>query len=377
MSLDSAACPTPLSIAPRQLAEIFAMFNNPEGDEEDAPTPSTKPTSYVAVPNQAYTTTTIMPKGPENTDSDAATEVTSNTFTPSTVVCHPKIESLQRECETLKQIIGTDSAKMLQLQGEIKRLMERLDQAATEKKQLQREIRGLQLEREASLRQQQIQEETIERLTVELERVPSDRTCAGASFDLEELKLANELLASQVIEAERELARTNSDRDSDKENSPPPVTPNMKSDWGVSTCYTSGPSASRDPLVDITPQKLALQLEQLESRLKHLEDDALSRSTKSITTECSEVGIQCDMETKTETVQNVVPMPLEGDGGTVVGIEVNIDGTLSIVTTEQIRNVKPPQPQPPQKEVTQPRKCSGEFFCDCLPRPNEQGPQEV
>lgn len=388
MSLDPAACPTPLSIAPRQLAEIFAMFQDNE-DDEDERARSKKPTNYVAVPTKAPppppppppppSSSSNIQKPQENTDSDAATEVTSNTFTPSTVVCHPKIESLQRECEALKQIIGTDSAKMLQLQGEIKLLVERLDQAGTEKKQLLRQIRGLQLEREAGLRHQKTQEETIDRLTVELERVPSNRTCAGASFDLEELKLANELLASQVIEAERELGRANSDRDSDKENFPPPVTPDaqiVESDWGISTCLTDcEPSMPGNALSDITPQKLALQLEKLESRLKFLEDDALSKSTKS-TVECSEIGIQCDdvdYEADKKPTGNPLQVPLEGDG--IVGIEVGLDGTLSIVTFKQINK---DEKQPPlRQEMTKKPKCSSELLCGCLAHKNDEGPQEV
>ena len=366
MSLDS-ACPTHLSITPRKLVDLFTMFNDMEEEEEH---------NRVSR-NSAYVDMRKIDK--DGTDSDAATEITSNTFTPASVslVYHPKIESLQRECETLKQIINTDSTKLLQLQGERKILMESLDRCAAEKKQLQRQIRGLQLEREVSLQHQKSQDEMIRLLRAELENASGDKTSAGASSsEIEQLKLANELLASQVIQAEHELKRANSDRNSDKENTPPPPPPpptpstpvaHLKRDWGVSSpCLPV--EEEREVLSDITPQRLAMQLQQLESRLKDLEDVAHLQKTKEDLPHV-EKAVQCKAEcieesNEEDTVEAALSTTLEGPA--IVGIEVGRDGTLSVAVVDKKYG-----------QILQEQICSEvaevskrDYFCGCLPHKN-------
>ena len=364
MSLDS-ACPGHLSIAPRQLADIFNIFQAADA-KDDEPTTSSSISSLYQ-PIKPAKSDLVM----DGTDSDAATEVTSNTFSPSSVVYHPKIESLQRECEALKQIINTDSTKMLQLQGDRKILQENLDRCTSEKKKLEKQLRSLNLERQASLQRQKNQDETIKRLQAELDKAPRDKTYAGASnFDIEELRLANELLASQVVHAERQLERANSDKDSDKENIPPPETPNprqIKNDWGVSSpCYSQ--DFAREVLADISPQALALQLRNLESRLEAMEsrvsNDALEHVDKATQSENTSEGEMCD-----EVESAVIGWSTVLDGIGLEGVEIGLDGRLSAATVdlgEKTEDQHPHQPtaQGHRKDAS---KCPSGYFCDCFP----------
>ena len=399
LSLDS-ACPGHLGmIAPRQLADIFSMFHDDEADEEQQQqqNSSTMPSLYR--PSKQHTASTVQTASTLQTastfsssvykpqkamkgddDSDAATEVTSNTFSPDSVVYHPKIESLQRECETLKQIINTDSAKMLKLQGERRSLEEKLVVSTKEKKEMEKKVRDLELEKQASLQRQRQQDQTIRCLKAELEKVPSDKTYAGASIhDIEELRLTNELLASQVVHAERELERANSESGSDKENVPPPMTPpqcSSKHDWGVSSTSSKALQYSRGVLEDVTSQTLALQLQSLENRLKAMEDNNLSKTSK-------EEAEHVDAATQTEEVEAIQSVDIheEGeeslldwtiilDGVGIEGIEVGLDGTLSVATAEVDEQVEetPLEQHPVPTQNKDASKCpGGDYFCDCLP----------
>ena len=362
MSLDS-ACPGHF-IAPRQLAELFGVFSSAEGEENPMPTEDRPVVHPAAVYQPVKVTKEAIADG---TDSDAATEVTSNTFSPSSVLYNPKVESLQRECDALKQIINSDSAKLLTLQGERKGLQENLDRCTREKRELEKHVRSLQLEREASLQRQKNQDETIRRLRAELTNVPKDKTYFGASLhDIEELRLANELLASQVVQAERELQRANSDN-SDKENVPPPlVTPEQrrtKNDWGVSSPSNVQESARLEVLADISPQTLALQLKSLESRLKAVEDDNISRISKEAR-EHVDKATQCEDADEEETM--VLGWSITLDGIDIEGIEVGLDGKLSIAKVEVDDKGQASQDTKPSPEA-KPSKCSEEYFCDCFP----------
>mmetsp|Transcript_13336 Transcript_13336/g.25311 ORF Transcript_13336/g.25311 Transcript_13336/m.25311 type:complete len:521 (-) Transcript_13336:48-1610(-) len=403
LSLDS-ACPGHLGmIAPRQLADIFSIFHDDEVEEKqnkqqqkspaispvypraEPHTASTAKTAATIQTSSTFSSSVYKPKKEakdggtfDGTDSDAATEVTSNTFSPTSIVYHPMIESLQRECEALKQILATDSAKMLQLQSERRRLQDKLDLSTKEKKELEKKVRGLELEKQASLQRQKKQDQTILHFKAELEKAPRDKTFAGASIhDIEELRLTNELLASQVVHAERELERANSES-SNKENVPPPMTPTKtKNDWGVSSTSSEGLRNSRDVLEDISPQALALQLQSLENRLKAMEDDNLSKNTNE-QLEHVDKGTQSEeVETthsedihEAEREENLLGWSILLDGVGIEGIEVGLDGALSVATVESDeQTLEAPlesHPGPTQKKDAS--KCpGGDYFCDCFP----------
>lgn len=408
LSLDS-ACPTHLDmIAPRQLADIFSIFHDDDDDRERQDKQQRKqlssPLSSLYQPSEQQTATTLQtastfssslhnPKKAMNedstidgTDSDAATEVTSNTFSPNSVVCHPKIESLQRECETLKQIINTDSTKLLQLQGERKNLQEKLDRSDKEKMELEKKVRNLELEKEASLRRQKTQDDTIRHLKAKLANIPRDKTYAGASIrDIEELRLTNELLASQVVHAERKLEQAISESGSDKENVQPPVTPvqrQNKQDWGVSSASSKALGYARGVLEDISPQTLALQLQSLENRLQAMEEDNLFRTSKEEPSEHVDKATQSEEGEATQSEDSNIKTEEEDgneslwvwsvilDGIGIEGIEVGLDGTVSVATVDVGERVSEPPvgPHPGPTQNKNASKCpGGAYFCDCFP----------
>ena len=359
MSLDS-ACPGQINIAPRQLADIFSIFNAME-DEKKQVAPQL---SSLCQPEKA-----AVEKSLEYADSDAATEVTSNTFSPSSISYHPMVESLQRECDTLKQIINTDSTKMLQLQAERKKVLERLETCTSEKNDLKKQLDSLEAEKERILQREHTKDETIRRLKAELNKRPRDQIHTGSSiYDTEELRLANELLASQVVQAERELERLLSDNESEKENVPPPVTPNVhksKHDWGVSSPYEAIKRMDTILVEESSPQTLALQIRNLESRLNALEEGSLSKFPKGRSPrEQEDKSTQVDRNLEAEILDGC-SISLEGIG--VEGIEVGLDGSMSVAAVEPDNTISPPKTQVhAQTGNDSPRKHSGDYFCDCF-----------
>lgn len=344
-----AGCPGHLSIAPRQLADIFSVFHRADDEEEQNNPPAS------SIYSQSYQVR-------ENLDSDAATEVTSNTFTPSVASYDPKAESLQRECDALKQIINTDSAKLLLLQGQRKRLQEDLEQCKMEKKILERQVRGLELERQSNLKRQKHQDETVLHLRQELQNAPPDKTYAGASlYDIEELRLANEMLASQVIHAERQLLQR---ANSDKENEAPPEALQQGSPKPVSVLT---PPPKEIVLEDISPHILAKQLKSLETRMKAMEEASLVASISKDELDHADKSVQT-MDTEPEDIDFVgLSVLLEGTG--VEGVEVCIDGTLSVATLEEADEARGLEMQLHQalKLRKEEVAASGDYFCDCFP----------
>jgi K+-transporting ATPase c subunit len=345
-----AGCPGHLSIAPRQLADIFSVFHREDKEAEQSKPPVSSIYSQMS------------PRIRENLDSDAATEVTSNTFTPSVASYNPKVDSLQRECDALKQIINTDSAKLLLLQGQRKRLQEDLEQCKMEKKIMERRVRGLELERQSSLKRQKHQDETVLHLRQELQNAPQDKTYAGASlYDIEELRLANEMLASQVIHAERQLLQR---ANSDKENEAPPEALQKESSKpdGLLT-----PEPAQFVLEDISPHILAKQLKSLETRMKAMEEGSLVGSTSREDVDHTDKSVQT-MDTEPEDIDFIgLSVPLEGPG--VEGVEVCIDGILSVATVEEVDVERGLEMELHQALKLRKEEVagSGDYFCDCFP----------
>jgi hypothetical protein len=128
--------------------------------------------------------------------NDAVTEVTSN-IDQSTVTWERKIDSLERENATLKEIITADSATILRLKTELSR-MEDEEQAPP--------INNLVAVEQETLKKQ---EDTIKLLKQEIQTLSkAAKVPNAASKELEQLRLENELLAAQIVENEAELVET-------------------------------------------------------------------------------------------------------------------------------------------------------------------------
>ena len=399
LSLGS-ACPGHVDmIVPRQLADIFSIFHDDEDKEQNhkqhetsSVSPKHKPSEPQAIStvqtSSTFSSSKFKPKREtkvngtfDGTDSDAATEVTSNTFSPTSIVYHPMIESLQRECEALKQILATDSTKMLQLQSERKSLQEKLSISTKEKIELENKVRCLELEKDARLLQQKQQDQTILHLKADLDEAPPVKTFARASiYDIEELRLTNELLASQVVHAERELQRANSESGSNKENVPPPLTPTKylsKHDWGLSSTSSEALRYSQGIIEDISLQTLALQLQSLEIRLKAMEDDNLSRTFEEKprhvdkATQFEDIGAaKCEDVQEEGREEILLGWPIVLDGVGIEGIEVGLDGALSVATVEADEQIfeAPLENHPGPIHNKNASKCpGGDYFCDCFP----------
>lgn len=143
--------------------------------------------------------------------NDAVTEVTSN-IDQSVVSWERKVDSLERDCATLKDIIKVDSATILRLKTELSEFhdAESLLHSKPNNKGFPLDgsnTRGLDIltERET----QHI--ETIEVQKGELDNSYAAMNTYTATKEIERLRLENALFASQIVENEIELtvARTN------------------------------------------------------------------------------------------------------------------------------------------------------------------------
>jgi len=137
---------------------------------------------------------------------DAETAVTSNTSNLGvTAGSHtPNVKSLELECSTLKEIIRVDSVSILKLKTSHEKLRHDAAKLKHELEYLKKD-RDLLREREAQHR------ETIRVLKKELDTVTQIGAMSSpeAQKELEQLRIENELFATQIIENEvRELSRT-------------------------------------------------------------------------------------------------------------------------------------------------------------------------
>lgn len=136
-------------------------------------------------------------------EPDALTEVTSN-VDHSVINWDRRIETLERECATLKDIIRSDSVRILQLRTKLEAARGHGQRGNFRK---QRVLEILKRENAALLAQESQLLETIAELRakiMELENMQNNK-CLTMSNETELLRLQNELLANQIVTNEADL----------------------------------------------------------------------------------------------------------------------------------------------------------------------------
>lgn len=146
--------------------------------------------------------------------ADAETEVTSN-IDYSTVNLERKVESLEHECATLKEIIKTDSATILQLKAEVARREAIVMVNKENSSFLTSAVPGfsaLKQERDVLFDRELKHVEMIAKLKKEIISLKETQEIESQALmvEVEKCRLQNELLASQVVGNEVEIRRLRS-----------------------------------------------------------------------------------------------------------------------------------------------------------------------
>jgi hypothetical protein len=276
------ACHGALGISPRQLADVFALFARESKSQQTSATPvspqselqgegSMSPPApepyhdYPLTMEERYSHVRATPVSPQTAWQG---EVPMPSPTPIPYQDHPltmeeryryvrarggkqpsltaelywkpRAQSLERECETLKEILNDDSNKMLQLKGalntlrtdklrslvELKSVKEHLESTRQELDTLKEEheltraeLDSLEREREMLLEHQTEYHETIRILKQEVDLLtggelsatekpsPPVRRNTAEENELVQLRLENQLFATQIVDYEAELVR--------------------------------------------------------------------------------------------------------------------------------------------------------------------------
>ena len=288
-----------------------------------------------------------------NSVNDAITEVASN-IDHSVVVWERKIDSLEREITTLKEIIKADSVTILCLKRDLSSLQEK--EAKGILKKSQRDF-GL------SAQQKQSYESTIQQLEDKIKLLSEPRIMSEVSGDGEQLRLENELFASQILDNESEIRETRKMMSQIAEE-------NVNLSMELADLRTTQPVEVRNPLnseFDSLCMKFATLERRLESgfycqcrehREAHTENiDAVAMSSKTISEEYAVVT------TTNSLVQS------DDVEVTIAGEILTSTGTIKSLPDDSLNEQNQPS-APVDKDATVrqcktgvEQKCS---FCDCL-----------
>ena len=133
-------------------------------------------------------------------EPDALTEVTSN-VDHTVINWDRRIETLERECATLKDIIRSDSVRILQLRTKLEAC--RGQKGSSPK---QRVLELLKREKAALLARESEHLETIADLRAKITELGNiQKNCDTMSNEIQVLRIQHELLANQIITNEAEL----------------------------------------------------------------------------------------------------------------------------------------------------------------------------
>lgn len=228
------ACHGAFNISPKQLADIFALFDEErkqafasKSDDSSSPDTVSSGDSDKSTKKQKKTKTLssswtgklpsteklagMLPKfdgartlwpvksSGESMAADAKTTVVSNKAKPYDDA--PRIGSLEQECATLKQIIRSDSATILRLKTAIDTLRVDAAKNVLYLKQLQSELVKVNREKEMLNERETQHLETIKALKKELDEATASNP-KDAHQELEQLQIENELFATQIIDNE-------------------------------------------------------------------------------------------------------------------------------------------------------------------------------
>lgn len=182
-------CYGAMSLSRKELAAIFNVFD-------------------ASQQNESLTSKSVASNFSDS-GKDAVTEITSNTSNVdhSTIIWERKIDSLERECATLKEIIKADSATILRLKTELSE-MQTAESIRPSKIRSEFDASSVKRERDDLLKRELHYLETIKTLEQGIINKTKAKNSNETRKELDQLRLENDLFASQIVENETELQKT-------------------------------------------------------------------------------------------------------------------------------------------------------------------------
>ena len=179
------SCPGGLNLSPKQLGDLFSLF---EETRREWP---------AAFRSAADTSPANM--------SDTSTAVTGNLSTEAHTTGLET--SLQQENETLKEVISFDSRSLMKLKSEVGSLQDISARQLQTIKDLQNQLDTVGRERDTFKDRDSVHQDTINILKEEVDSLTQRgaRPSPEILNEMEQLKIENELFASQIIENEAEM----------------------------------------------------------------------------------------------------------------------------------------------------------------------------
>jgi hypothetical protein len=331
-----------LNLSPVQLAGIFDLF-----DTSRRQRPRARP------PYQ--TESAVSAKSPSRSPpSEASTTLTSNMGAFEGKLS-PRVQSLEHECSTLKQILQVDSENILKLKTEQEKLREQSSEHVIE-------IRLLKLALDTAKREKELQQEresqhleTNKILKKELDKLTTVGS-ALARKKIEQMRLENELFASQIIENEVEMREIHSSLEmlaAENARLRSKLQP-VASKAGVKphdkVKITLDDTASSETGLAKQVESLAARLVEIENRREQsaqlLEEEDRRREKELEGLKKMMLSIEMASKDEDSVEENEAQE-----------VEVTLDGPMEIAV-----------PRPPDESV--PTKAQSEdttFFCDCFP----------
>lgn len=344
------SCHSGLNLSPTEVTKIFDIF---DGSQKQRP------------PHQAYQAYSDANFRPPSSASETSTTVTSNMeFSAGRSTQREK--SLEHECVALKEILRVDTGNILKLKSE----QEKLRAVDSDHKI---EIRLLKLELDAAKREKELQQEresqhleTIKILKDEVDNL----TTVGSVWSrkkIEQMRLENELFASQIIENEVETKEIRSSLDLlQVENEE--LRSDLASVRGEQEVQYKTTSNKVEEVRNLCPKTdLAKQVESLEIRLQDMEKarewTLLSLREKSRGREETEspqdiVRSEAPVELSSEKEED---KPLDA-GSEVQEVEVTLEGPVEKQTSlsQQGKGAE-------RRPIAIQDDDGWNGFCDCFP----------
>jgi hypothetical protein len=347
------SCHGGLNLSPIEVARIFDIY---DGSQKQWPQ------------HKAYSDSEVKFQSPSST-SETSTAVTSN-MGFSTGKSTQREKSLEHECVALKEILRVDSENILKLKGE----QEKLRAVDSEHKI---DIRLLKLELDAAKREKELQQEResqhLETIKILKDEVDS-LTKVGSVWSrkkIEQMRLENELFASQIIENEVESKEIRSSLELllvENEE----IRSDLASVRGEQGVQYKATSDQVEKVAIIVPKTdLAKQVESLELRLQDMEK-AREWTMQSLGEECRR---REEPESPQYMIRSEAPVELSSNkgvpaeqnifldaGSEAQEIEVTLEGPVEKQTTlsQQGKGA-----ECPKKAIQDDSGWNG--LCDCFP----------
>lgn len=360
------SCHGGLNLSPEQLGSVFGVLH---GAVVSPPPPPPAPS---AESPRSQTPTAI------SETSSASTTITSNTAPAKeeSISEAQGAESLRKECARLKHTIECETAKKTKLKKSLEALAVATRTQMEDIKVLREEVAMLKRERDL-LREHESQHlETIGFLKTELDTVTQKSVADDVSPEVEQLKIENDLFATQIIENEVELRTIQSEFGClQRENS------EMKQE--LESLQTGKSMDGSDLRQESCNTSLASKLNELEVRLAVMET-----ARRTICSEESQIkgsqqplSRQIFVESSTDTCGVTTPtveLSLTDERGTKANYEEETSSTIMNGKTEDVElSLEGPLGAMSRGEAIRSNASlldeedlSGPWLCDCFPARN-------